>query len=121
MGGRLAACQFPSRHLSHSPNLYRLCGLSGTPDRKALMRRHLLLALLLCTLAIPAHAGTKGCPFLNDPRGDVSVVPLGQGGTAADRAGARPGEDILSSDVWADSSNAQTSRHVVIGAPGCVS
>ena len=66
------------------------------------MRRYLVVALLLGTFAIPADAGTKGCPFLTDPRGDVRVVPSGQGATAADSAGARPGEDILSSDVWAD-------------------
>lgn len=76
------------------------------------MRRTLVLALLIGALAAPAHAGTAGCPLISDPRGDVSASPVEDGSTPLDSAAARPGEDLLSADVWADRTTLTAVAHV---------
>lgn len=62
------------------------------------MRRLVPLALLSAVLVAPtAHAAPKGCPLLSDPRADDRFhgTPL-----------ARPGDDLLSTDVWVDARGA---------------
>ena len=67
------------------------------------MRRFILVSLALASLmAVPAQAAVPRCPLMPDPRGDATAHPTGGGSTPADSQLVRPGDDILSADVWAD-------------------
>ena len=56
----------------------------------------LLAALVAGGLAVPSGAATRGCPLVTDPRGDDL-----HHGTPAHR----PGDDLLSADLWSDAKN----------------
>lgn len=56
----------------------------------------LLTALVAGGLAVPSGAAARGCPLVTDPRGDDL-----HHGTPAHR----PGDDLLSADLWSDAKN----------------